>query len=197
MINTRSSSTIRSSEGDVSIFDETEKNTSRPVVLPDEYTGDEDWLDWLTHFELCAKINDWDDKSKTAFLAVRLKRLAQQVYRDLPEATTKSYDDLKEALTKRFDATKYTERYKSEFKFIKRGKDEGLHELANRVRRLVSLAYPNIEAKFRDELARDQFLDAIDSREFRLKVRQSRPVRNLAPTPVTLYKNSSWNFAPC
>ena len=109
----------------MSIFDETEKNTSRPVVLPDEYTGDEDWLDWLTHFELCAKINDWDDKSKTAFLAVRLKRLAQQVYRDLPEATTKSYD------------------------------------------------------------------------EFRLKVRQSRPVRNLAPTPVTLYKNSSWNFAPC
>ena len=51
-----------------------------------------------------------------------------------------------------FDTTKYTERYKSEFEFIKRGKDEGLHELANRVRRLVSLAYPNIEAKFRDEL---------------------------------------------
>ena len=175
-MNTRSSSTIRSSEeGDVPISDENEKNTSRPVVLPDEYTGDEDWLDWLTHFELCAKINDWDDKSKTAFLAVRLKRSAQQVYRDLPEATTKSYDDLKEALTKRFDTTKYTERYKSEFKFIKRGKDEGLHELANRVRRLVSLAYPNIEAKFRDELARDQFLDALDSREFRLKVRQSRP----------------------
>ena len=40
---------------------------------------------------------------------------------------------------------------------------------------MVSLAYPNIEAKFRDELARDQFLDALDSREFRLKVRQSRP----------------------
>ena len=36
---------------------------------------------------------------------------------------------------------------------------------------MVSLAYPNIEAKFRDELARDQFLDALDSRESRLKVR--------------------------
>ena len=169
-MNTRSSSTIRSSEeDDVPVSDEIEKNTSRPVVLPDEYTGDEDWLDWLTHFELCAKINDWDDKLKTTFLAVRLKRSAQQVYRDLPEATTKSYGDLKEALTKRFDTTKYTERYKSEFKFIKRGKDEGLYELANRVCRLVSLAYPNIEAQFRDELARDQFLDALDSREFRLK----------------------------
>ena len=73
-MNTRSSSTIRSSEeGDVSVSDEIEKNTSRPVVLPDEYTGDEDWLDWLTHFEPCAKINDWDDKLKTAFLAVRLR----------------------------------------------------------------------------------------------------------------------------
>ena len=100
-MNTRSSSTIRSSEeGDVPVSDEIEKNTSRPVVLTDKYTGDEDWLDWLTHFELCAKINDWDDKLKTAFLAVRLKRSAQQVYRDLPEATTKSYGDLKEALTK-------------------------------------------------------------------------------------------------
>ena len=58
-MNTRSSSTIRSSEeGEVPISDETEKNTSRPVVLPGEYTGDEDWLDWLIHFELCAKIND-------------------------------------------------------------------------------------------------------------------------------------------
>ena len=167
---------IRSSEeGDVPVSDEIEKNTSRPVVLPDEYTGDEDWLHWQTRFELCAKINDWDDKLKTAFLAVRLKRSAQQVYRDLPEVTTKSYGDLKEASTKRFDTTKYSERYKSKFKFIKRGKDEGLHELAKQVRRLVSLAYPNIEAKFRDELARDQFLDALDSREFRLKVRQSRP----------------------
>ena len=50
-----SSSTIRSSEGDVPISDEIEKNTSRPVVLQDKYTGDEDWLDWLTHFELCTK----------------------------------------------------------------------------------------------------------------------------------------------
>ena len=103
------------------ITDEIEKNTSRPVELLDEYTGDDDWLEWLTHFELCAKINNWDDKSKTAFLVVRLKRSAQQVYRDLPEATTKSYDDLKEALTKLFDTTKYTERYKSELEFIKRG----------------------------------------------------------------------------
>ena len=134
------------------ISGEIEKTISQPVVLPDEYTRDEHWLDWVTHFELCAKINDWEDKSKTAFLVVRLKRSWQQVYRGLPEATTKSYYDLKEALTKRFDTTKYTERYKSEFEFIKRGKDEGLHELANRVRRLVSLAYPNIEAKFRDEL---------------------------------------------
>ena len=174
-MNTRSSSTIRSSEeGDVPISDETEKNTSRPVVLPDEYTGDEDWLDWLTHFELCAKINDWDDKSKTAFLAVRLKRSAQQVYRDLPEATTKSYDDLKEALTKRFDTTKYTERYKSEFKFIKRGKDEGRHELSPfSTRRICS----------RDAKRKQEFSNVIGWRK-----------SSLLHQPITLL-NSCFRFA--
>ena len=59
---------------------------ARPIVMPDEYTG-EDWIDWITNFELCARINDWDDAAKTSFLAAKLKRQAhrqaQPVYRDL------------------------------------------------------------------------------------------------------------------
>lgn len=148
---------------------------ARPLVMPDQYTGEENWSDWLANFELCASINEWDDKTKASFLAVRLKKTAQQVYRDIPAVSRQDYKQLKEAMTTRFDTTKYTDRYKSEFKFIKRAKDEGLHILANKIRRLAALAYPTIEGELREELARDQFLDALDNREFRLKVRQFRP----------------------
>ena len=67
---------------------------ARPIVMPDEYTG-EDWIDWITNFELCARINDWDDAAKTSFLAAKLKRQAhrqaQPVYRDLSSAVRQNY----------------------------------------------------------------------------------------------------------
>jgi hypothetical protein len=56
---------------------------TRPIVMPDVYTGEEDWIDWITNFELCARINEWDNELKTEFLAVKLKKRAQRVYRDL------------------------------------------------------------------------------------------------------------------
>ena len=34
------------------------QSSSRPIVMPDQYTGEEDWMDWIMHFELCARIND-------------------------------------------------------------------------------------------------------------------------------------------
>ncbi|CAB4043952.1 Hypothetical predicted protein, partial [Paramuricea clavata] len=67
---------------------------TRPIVMPDVYTG-EDWIDWITNFELCARINEWDNKSKSAFLAVKLKKQAQRVYRDLSSVVKENYDELK------------------------------------------------------------------------------------------------------
>ena len=145
----------------------------RPIVMPDQYTGEEDWMDWIVHFELCARINDWDDEAKTDFLAVRLTKTAQQVYRDLPSSSKNSYDDLKAAMATRFAVTNHAELHKAELRFVRRGRNEKLTELANRIRHLGCVAYPTVDVQFRDELCRDQFLDALEDREFRL--RQLRP----------------------
>jgi hypothetical protein len=75
----------------------------------------------------------------------------------------------------RFSAMKHDEIHKTELRFVKREKSEKLTELANRIRHLSGLAYPTIDAKFRDELCRDQFLDALENRKFRLKVCQLEP----------------------
>ena len=155
--------------------EEEERKSVKSLVMPDQYTGEEDWLDWITNFELCAKINEWDDESKATFLAVRMKSIAQQVYRDLPSTCKDNYEELKAAMATRFGRTKHTELYKAELRFVKRGKNEKLTELANRIRHLACEAYPIVDVTFRDELARDQFMDALDDREFRLKVRQLRP----------------------
>ena len=149
--------------------------SSRPIVMPDQYTGQEDWMDWIEHFELCARINDWNDETKTDFLAVRLTKAAQQVYCDLPSSCKNNYNELKTAMATRFSATNHAELYKAELRFMRRKRNEKLTELSNRIRHLSCVAYPTVDVKFRDEVSRDQFLDALDDKEFRLKIRQLRP----------------------
>ena len=75
----------------------------------------------------------------------------------------------------RFSATNHAELYKAELRFVRRERNEKLTELANRIRHLSCVAYPTVDVKFRDELSQDQFLDALDDKEFRLKIRQLRP----------------------
>ena len=151
------------------------QSSSRPIVMPDQYTGEEDWMDWIVHFELCARINDWDDETKTDFLAVRLTKAAQQVYRDLPSSCKENYNELKAAMATRFSAANHAELFKAELRFVRRERNEKLTQLANRIRHLSCVAYPTVDVNFRDELSRDQFLDALEDKEFRLKVRQLRP----------------------
>ena len=82
--------------------------------MPDQYTGEEYWMDWIVHFELCARINDWDDETKTDFLTMRLTKAAHQVYRDLPSSCKDNYNELKAAIATRFSATNHAELYKAD-----------------------------------------------------------------------------------
>ncbi|CAC5374935.1 unnamed protein product [Mytilus coruscus] len=51
--------------------------TKRPVVMPDVFTGEEEWTDWLFQFESCSSLNDWDDGLKCKFIIVGLKGTAE------------------------------------------------------------------------------------------------------------------------
>ena len=37
---------------------------NRPLVLPDTYSGDDEWSEWIVHFENIATVNKWDDEAK-------------------------------------------------------------------------------------------------------------------------------------
>ena len=48
---------------------------SKPIILPDTFagTGDEDWRDWLSAFDVVSEINNWTEAVRCKFLGLRLK----------------------------------------------------------------------------------------------------------------------------
>ena len=52
-------------------------------------------------------------------------------------------------------------------------RDEKLPDLASSLRRLISRAYPEAVPDLQDSLAKDQFIDALEDREIRMKLRES------------------------
>lgn len=147
----------------------------RPVIMPDVYNGDDEWRDWLLQFESCADLNGWDDPTKCKFIFVRLKGTAGRALSDLDDATKANWTTLKGELTKRFDTTTRPDLYKSEFMGRKKKGSETYLELGNAIRTLARKAYPSLSNIVRDELAKDQFLRALDKPELALRVRHANP----------------------
>lgn len=79
------------------------RRPSRPLVLPEPFTGETDYCDWIDHFENVAAVNAWDDGAKLQWLKVRLTGRAQTAFKRLPQATRESYADSLAALKKRFE----------------------------------------------------------------------------------------------
>ena len=152
-----------------------EQKVTKPVVQPDNYDGKTPFEDWLSHMELCANINNWTIEQKTKFLAVKLRGPALQVYTDLAHSKKQSYTELVQALKERFCPQGQVELFRAQLRARSRRKGESLQQLASEIRRLVLKAFPNVSSKFREEMGRDQFIEALDLPDVRIQVRRSKP----------------------
>ena len=123
----------------------------------------EEWDSWISHFEDCAVINGWSDERKAQFLAVRMRGAAE------------NYATLKTALREKFVPKERVKLHKTEFRARHHERDEKLPDHASSLRRLVSRAYPEAVPDLQDSLAKDQFIDALEDREIRMKLRESGP----------------------
>ena len=151
------------------------QKVTKPVVQPDNYDGKTPFEDWLSHMELCSEINSWNTNQKTRFLAVKLRGPALQVYTDLPETKKHSYTELVHALKERFCPQGQVGLFRAQLRARGRRKDESLQQLASEIRRLVLKAYPDVSSEFREEMARDQFIEALDLPDVRIQVRRAKP----------------------
>ena len=152
-------------------------SSNRPIVMPEAFSaaGNEEWDSWLSHFEDCAVINEWNDARKAQFLAVRMRGAALLQLQSLSPDVRGDYTGLKRALREKFVPKERIELHKAEFRARRRERDEKLPDLASSLRRLVGKAYPEAIPDLQDSLAKDQFIEALEDREIRMRIRESGP----------------------
>ncbi|XP_071153837.1 uncharacterized protein [Mytilus edulis] len=165
-------------------IDETDKSKYRHTgntdnsgvkIKPCHYNGSTSWTDYLSHFEMCALVNNWSENQKGLYLAVSLMGQAQAVLGDLPSEKRQNFSDLVSALEERFAPSSQTELYRVQFKERRQRASESLPELGQSIRRLSNLAYPTAPLDVRETLGKEQFIDALVDSEMRLRIKQSRP----------------------
>ena len=153
-----------------------QKQTSqKPRVRPSTYDGKASWEDYLAQFELVAEINGWNNSEKAIHLAVSLGDKARTTLGDLSAAERKDFKALTSTLSSRFGTENRTELFRMTLKTRSRKRDESLPELAQAIRRLTRLAYPDVPAETRGTMAQDFFVDALRDSDARWKLRQARP----------------------
>ena len=153
----------------------TDNSAGRPVQKPTVFDGQSSWEAYMTQFEIVAEINQWDGPDKAAFLAASLRGPALTVLSNLPSESRIHYPSLLAALESRFGNKRQTELHRMKLRNRVRRRDETLPELAEDIERLARLAYPDAPVEVLETLTKDQFIDALNDDETRLRVAQARP----------------------
>jgi len=60
---------------------------TRPLVLPDPFSGDDNFDHWISHFESVSAVNKWTDDDKLHWLRVRFSGKAHVAFNQLPHET--------------------------------------------------------------------------------------------------------------
>ena len=166
----------------------------KTIVKPATYDGKTSWIDFKSHFEICAQLNDWTEDEKGLHLAVLLRDGAQAVLGNLPAESRKNFAELCKALEDRYAPSNQTELYRAQLRDRRQKASESIPELGQDVRRLTNLAYATASADVRETLAKEQFIDALHSSEMRLRIKQSRP-KNLNEAVCLAVELDAFNSA--
>ena len=146
----------------------------KPIVMPDKFDGTSVWQDYLTHFEICASINEWNDHQRATFLAVSLRGNAQMLLGDLSVTKLHDYSALVVELQARFGHEGQSELFRTQLKDRSKRPDESFPELGQDIKRLVARAYPDAPTTLQDTLAKDHFVDALVDSDMRLYIYQNK-----------------------
>ena len=136
------------------------------------YDGKTSWNDYMVHFETVANLNNWSGKIKAMKLIACMQDAALSTLGDINTNSPPSYEDLVSILSKRFEPKNQMELYRNQMDARIRKKGESLPELAQDIKRLVRLAYPNAQQDVRDSLAYRTFRDALNDRELAFAICQ-------------------------
>ena len=135
----------------------------RPAITikPDKYSGDEDWEQYFSQFEDCAKLGKWTSQEKLLTLAACLRGQARAFYTTLTGHDKRSFEDLANALEQRFGAARQQTRYVSKFQTRLKLVGESIAAFGDDLRLLARKAYGNLQPAAQETLALQQFCKAL------------------------------------
>ena len=155
--------------------DVTATGTQKPLHRPAPFDGKSSWEAYSTQFELLSDLNHWSQTEKAVYLAVSLRGPALTVLTNLPAGQRRDYSALTRALQNRFGTGHQRELNRTKLRARFRHRDESLPALAEDVERLARLAYPDADDPMVLMLAKDQFIDALQDDDWKLRIRQLQP----------------------
>ena len=148
---------------------------ARPVVLPDQYSGEGNWSDWIDHFESVVAVNNWNADAKKLWLRVRLTGRAQKAYKRLSAETRDDFEATVRALKDRFEPESKKELYAAEFQARKKKKGEEWADFGEDIKLLADKAFPDLNDDARERLALNSYLAQLDNMQVAVGVKQQRP----------------------
>ena len=135
---------------------------------PDKFDGrNVEWRDYIVHFEKVAMWNNWHDSEKAQQLAMCLRGQAQKLLGQLRPSELYDFEQLKRVLTQRYDPQERSGAYRCEFRSRKRQKNESPSDFAYALRRLVSLAFPEMPYDCREINVLEQHLSTLGTSELK------------------------------
>jgi len=162
-----------SSDSDADVY--LSSTQPRHYLKPPKFNGTSAFETVYAHFENCSKYNRWDRSEQLAHLKAALVDEAGQVLWDSAAETTSSLSKLVRLLKERFGGAAQADKYRMELRGRLRQPKETLQNLHREIRGLMVLAYPDLEAKSREVVACDCFLDSLEDSELKLKMRERNP----------------------
>ena len=129
------------------------------------------------------------------FPSVRLRGAAQRFGSTLPPATCQDFTLCTRAMGKRFAPADREALHKATFKACRQLPDESFAILADDLRLLVALAFPNAPHDIRMELALDQFVDAVSLVRLQQRLKEDPPASLDAAVRRAVQLEAVWDTA--
>ena len=163
---------------------------TRPPVLPEMYTGEKCWYQWVDHFESVADVCSWNAEKKLQWLRVQLSGRAWTTFACLPEASRNDYERAKEALKNWFEPESKKTLYQTRLQTRLKKKDEGWMEFGEDLMFLADKAYPELTVEARECFASNQYFTKLTDPQIAFAVRHTKPTTIDAAVQATLEMES-------
>ena len=133
-----------------------------PEIKPQQYSGEEEWDSYISHFELCAELGKWNQDGKLLALCASFTGQARRFYISLPIEERSNYKTVLYKFQEQFGSVRFQSLWLSRLEGRKRGLHESIQALSDDVRMMAQRAYADLDAEAQEMLALNHMYREID-----------------------------------